>query len=392
MQENSRAKETVNRRIMIDLQRRLALLKDDIKIAKKTRENLLNDNEKMQEELEQNAFQLEELRTEKPDQQLLPKRNENADADEKATFFGNLAELEAFEASTLAQIDQLKKQYSQCTHEYTKQVQRKKVLQSKLANMQERLELQRQQHSTAKSEHVVTQQENLRLSDQLFSINETKYYLEEELEKKQQELETYKNMLDNQIEGQKKPLLEEREILLKTLEDAQINLRKLQEQHEKNVAVEEVATKQVDNISNWIYKRKQLIDQIKKKRANISRNQATMKRAQIMNAEIKGKFIAMFGRSDPGDGTGSLAKLMVQSEIDSIEESNQIYQEIAAEEDYNQSLKNDLEQVINSLKVFEKYRQQQISDLTVEVENCKNEAYITMLKEEKAALIASARY
>lgn len=389
MLETSSAKENVNRRIMIDLQRRLALIEDDIKVAKKTRENLRNDNEKIEEQIDQNLFRLEELKSQKPEVNAVSNPEEITEEEKKTTFFGNLAQLEAFEANTSAQIEELKKQYSQCTHEYTIQIQRQKVLESKLLNAQERLNLQKEQHNNAKSEYAVTQQENLRLSDQAYNLNDTLSYLKEVLENKQTELDSYSSQLDDHLSGQKKPLLEEREELLKDLEFIQGRLKKLQEQHEKNVVIQENEVKQADNINTWIFRRKQLLEQIKKKRTNMSRNQTSLKRAQLMNTEIRSKFTAMFGRSDPGDGTGAFSKLMVQSEIDSIEESNKVYIEINAEENYNQQLKKDLQQIENSLKEFDKFSQNTLSELGCEIEACKNEAYLNLLKDEKTAIITS---
>ena len=384
--------EQRNRKTLDELKRRLKLIQDDIEVAKKTKANLEKSNEELSEKIDEETFQLEELRSkqfEVDDEEEDDKQSEKENT--KKTFFGNLADLEAWEASTRAQIEELKSLSLRLTHEYTAETQKRKQLSNKLSTNKERFDLQLEQKVKYQSDLSVADQESIQLQEKVDDLSEAATELEEEYAQRLAEFQTADDTVQRELEEQKKPLIEKRKALIMELDKVEREYQRAQEKAEeerKNAMKEE---KRATSVGSWIAARSILLDKMKRKRQQMDRESNSLEKEKATTEELKRKFISMFGNDDPGDGSGPLAKVMVQAEIDSSSkvevQSASAQQEINVELQYNETLKETLNQLDNSIKVFENYKKSALKSLKEEIDECNQDGFLVLLQAERDDLM-----
>lgn len=367
--------------------KKLRLLEDDVQAAKTMRENLMNENDRLQDQIDQVIFEMEELRATSDKQHESPKKLEQDT--KEATFFGNLNEMERQETCILGEMDEIKKQLADFTHEYAAQKQRQKNVKNKLEIAKQNYEIQSEITSKSQSDLDVAKEETLKLTNQLNDLYDSFSMLQEAVDKKEEEYKYTDDTINNRLEKEKRALLEEKKQLYDKLDQKESQLKKTQDNHDKNVIHTESETKQRTSVGSWLTERKILLDKIKKKRTLLSNEKNSLQREKNMTNNFNTQFKQLFGESDP-DGTGPLAKLVVMQEIDSIEcEDPELVERLKMERVYNESLEQQYKLINNTLKELERHKNYTMHELNEEKEECMRKGYLTMLEEELNVLIAS---
>lgn len=376
------------------LVKKLRLLEDDVQAAKNMRENLMNENDNLQDQIDQIIFQIEEIRAN--DIKLYDENqetNDNVDETAQATFFGNLNELERQENEINGQIEQFKKQLSDFTHEFATEKQKQKSLREKLQNVQTNYEIQYEITTKAQSDLDVAKEESLKLYEQINELSDSHSEVKAELEKKENMYKYSDDAINNNLKKEKQRLLEEKRALYDKLDKMDANLKKTQDLHDKNVINTGNSIKQKTSVGSWLADRKILLDKIKKKKTVLATEKSSLQREKTMTQNLQSQFKSLFGQTDPGDGSSRLAKLVVQAEIDSIvSEDPSIEEDINSEKDYNATLTEEYNRIMNTLKEIERHRNYIINDLNEERIECERKGYLNMLQEELNVLISSASH
>ncbi|EAY04983.1 hypothetical protein TVAG_290530 [Trichomonas vaginalis G3] len=376
------------------LVKKLRLLEDDVQAAKNMRENLMNENDNLQDQIDQIIFQIEEIRAN--DIKLYDENqetNDNVDETAQATFFGNLNELERQENEINGQTEQFKKQLSDFTHEFATEKQKQKSLREKLQNVQTNYEIQYEITTKAQSDLDVAKEESHKLYEQINELSDSHSEVKAELEKKENMYKYSDDAINNNLKKEKQRLLEEKRALYDKLDKMDANLKKTQDLHDKNVINTGNSIKQKTSVGSWLADRKILLDKIKKKKTVLATEKSSLQREKTMTQNLQSQFKSLFGQTDPGDGSSRLAKLVVQAEIDSIvSEDPSIEEDINSEKDYNATLTEEYNRIMNTLKELERHRNYIINDLNEERIECERKGYLNMLQEELNVLISSASH
>ena len=96
----------------------------------------------------------------------------------------------------------------------------------------------------------------------------------------------------------------------------------------------------------------------------------------------------LLGDDDPGDGTGEMAKIILLSKIESVEQRdmNDKLDELSMETEYQKELEEQMKLVENTWRVFEEERRTVLEDFQEELKQCKRNGYIELLTSEKQEL------
>ena len=96
----------------------------------------------------------------------------------------------------------------------------------------------------------------------------------------------------------------------------------------------------------------------------------------------------LLGDDDPGDGTGEMAKIILLSKIESVEQRNMDDQldELDMETEYQKELEEQMKLVENTWRVFDEERRRVLEEFQQELRQCKRNGYIDLLMSEKQEL------
>ena len=395
-----------SRKAMNDYKYRLRLLDDDIQVANKTKENLKNSNQLLSEQIEEEQFKLEELRAKRyetidEDNQQYSKsqisdENSEQKQEQESTFFGNLANLESLEASLKAQIEQIKKQKKNLAHEYGIQIQRRRQLRSQIEATNEKIIIQRDQNARFNSDLAVAEQKFVEQDEQLAELKESHFNVQQEYQSKLEELKLFGDTIKTQLEDDKKSLLKDINKITIELDGLNKDLETMKEAAEKQRKITAREYDQKTSINSWLAVRSILLDKMKKKRIQQDKEQNSLIREQQALEEINRQFKALFGDDDPGDGTGDLAKAMVQAEKDSLPPAKKKDDidtpdslELSIEREYKEQLPLTLKQLDDSLAIFKKHKDDVFLSLDEEIEECQQDGFLALLQSEKDELMVN---
>ena len=397
--------EPKNRKAIREYEYRLQLINDDIQVAIKTKDNLTKSNQLLNEQIEEEQFKLEELRAkqfendneENQEKSEIQKEqgNEELNQTQEKTFFGNLGNLEAWEAQLRAQMEQIKKQGQTMTHDYTVQFQRRSTLRRQIESARENIIIQKDQCTKFESDLAVADQEYVTQDEHLTELRESYFNLQQEYETRLAEFKQCDDTIKQKLEEEKKPLIEEHNQLTQNLEVLQRRFDQMQEEEEKRRKETERQHQQQTSVSSWLAYRSILLDKMKKKRIQMAKEQNSLTKELHALEEINRQYKALFGNDDPGDGTGNLAKAMVQAEIDanaeknkeSKAETNAASQELEIEREYKQQLDDTLSQLEKSFALFEDHKNAVFGALDEEIEECEQDGFLALLQSEKDELM-----
>ena len=397
--------EPKNRKAIREYEYRLKLINDDIRVAIQTKENLTKSNQLLNEQIEEEQFKYEELvakqfeflneENQENSKAQGDQDNENQNQPKESTFFGNLGNLEAWEASLRAQMEQIKKQSQTMAHDYTVQFQRRSTLRRQIESARENIIIQKDQCTKFESDLAVADQEYVTQDEHLTELRESQFNLQQDFERRLAEFKQCDDTIKQKLEEEKKPLIEERDRLTQELEAVQRRFEHIQMEEEERRKQDERISEQMTSVSAWLAHRSILLDKMKKKRIQMAKEQNSLTKELSALEEINRQYKALFGNDDPGDGTGDLAKAMVQAEIDSNEEKEKVAEnqtnasceELEIEKEYKQQLEETLEQLNRSYQLFEDHKNAVFGALDEEIEECEQDGFLALLQSEKDELM-----
>lgn len=138
---------------------------------------------------------------------------------------------------------------------------------------------------------------------------------------------------------------------------------------------------------SWQATRNSLIASIKKYRQQIASEQAHAEGNEKAIKDIKAKLGEIVGSTDPNC---TRARAICLKEIEELNAplSEDELSDLKAEEYYLEDLKKQVNSLSNSIKVFDGFRKQQMSQLNTEYETSSDKGYIGLLQSELAELQA----
>jgi chromosome segregation ATPase len=377
-------------------ERRIPLVEDDIRVAKRQIESLNERTRNLRNDLALLDFEIRELESHAPPPEVT---GEDAASvgfpGDQGSFFTVLGELEREEAGLKAKIQSYKDQQRDLAHQRHKyQLQVQKV-QAEIERYKEQLEAEETQE---KQSEDLLKDLRIRLDRKTTELQELQQFCEDvraecqALSAKILEAGDFDHGQMKSLEIQK---LEEVNQAKKALERKQEALIRARNFYEKAAA--EAAAKQQHNasVASWLGPRSIFTTKLRKAKEKLNTLERHLASAAKTEATWHEKFKKLLDGEDT-DGTGDFAKRLVLAEIEERkkkkEEDANLARELRIEQDYHRELSQQKEMLTQSLRNFEEHKRRVLSELRSELEICGGKGYIDLLESELRDLkVAAAR-
>ena len=171
-----------------------------------------------------------------------------------------------------------------------------------------------------------------------------------------------------------------------------------EELHERMQELEYERKREVENKQNTLKKalgvrenqeaRKRLDKELRRVNQLLEIETKDLQTALERKQRLMQKMQDLLGDDDPGDGTGEMAKIILLSKIESVEQRNMDDQldELDMETEYQKELEEQMKLVENTWRVFEEERRRVLEEFQQELKQCKRNGYIDLLISEKQEL------
>lgn len=379
---------------LIELRNRLKLIEDDLVVAYKTKNNLIQSNEKLDEAIEQDRQKLEELSREQIESEeedhTEPVKNDGSsqysENGDLATFFQYLAQIESREIRLKEEIEQTRKRIREVKKDKHYQNIKKDELKAELEKIQEAFRDESDRQRLAETEYVSLSEKGMKLDDQVQELQSAADDLRSVLEEKNAQITERDIPAIHEAQQRKCDLEKNIKVLLEKLEELEAEFEREKRKHQKDIDQSESELARVHKVSSWMNDRSILIEKIRRAKANIERKQQSINKEKELKEKLISKFKQMFGESDPGDGTGPMARMIAYAEAESYsqseDKSKEIEFEIMIEKEYEAQLDASLKQIQDSIKAVTEHRDEIMKLLETEYKQCST-GYLTLLAREK---------
>lgn len=336
---------------------------------------LLSQKEKLQTDLE---FLEEEPICESITTQKRPKRSNTEN------FFESLRQHESRNEELDQKILAEEEIYRNNSHEMRKLNSQIRKLDQELKISQTRL---KKEEETWKQTEAAVEQ----LEDKLLQKETKQLQMEEDCGNMKRDLQSITKTLQEESRENYNIVKSRIDELEKILEDETERQAELEEQVR---SLEATKRQQEEEKEHLLQKAKDIQENQKqharlhKELGNINRTLERAKRelqiADERNRTLVEKMQDLLGDDDPGDGTGEMAKLILLSKIESVEQTdmNEQLDELSIENEYNEELKQQMQLLEDTWDLLLSERDKIMTGLQNELSACRDDGYIEMLREE----------
>ena len=132
-----------------------------------------------------------------------------------------------------------------------------------------------------------------------------------------------------------------------------------------------------------------LESELRKINKELEKSKRGLRTAEDRRKLLIEKMQDLLGDDDPGDGTGEMAKIIILSKIESIEQTdmNEKLDELSIENEYHEDLQRQWQLLEATWNLLQEKKETDIKELQKELEECQGDGYMAMLKEECNDLI-----
>jgi prefoldin subunit 5 len=154
------------------------------------------------------------------------------------------------------------------------------------------------------------------------------------------------------------------------------------------IAAKKAELERMRKPGSWQTERAAQLDKLKKLRTTLLSEQRTKELAAKRDAEIANRLIAL---TKSKDGDSETIRKIVMAEISGAknnEDTSVIQNDIESEQEYGLQLDKELRLAEKSLAEFEKFKDDGLKELALELDQCEKRGYLEMLREDLALLQA----
>ena len=361
-----------------------------IEAAKEQLNILKNQKDALEATLQDLQFQIDEIKCDKSAKKEEPVKK--GPEVSQGLFFKLLTQLETEESELREQIQAQKKRFANLMHEHNVTLQQNAKIEKAV----------QQEREKAYNEEMSARIQRDKLEDLqgiLFTKEEEYRTLCEKADQIEQELvaKTDDIVLNNKFLME--TLIQQRNQLLIDLQKKQNEEEAMKKQVkqterycEERRAEQEKDMQKAQSVNEWRSQRKLLTTKLVAARKKLSTELKNLEGSKKRELDMQNKFKQLLGKDDPGDGTGTMARRILQTEINRLQNlpESEAAIELQIERDYKETLERELITLENSNKTFEKYRKETLSALNDELEECQNQGYINLLRSEMAETLSKA--
>ena len=351
---------------------------------------LRDQREALESTLKDLKFEIDEIKCSKTEKN--EKKQGGKATLSRGLFFKLLSQLEDEENELKEKIQQQKKALSDLAHQRNVILQQNKKIESE-ASLKKELSYNAEMNARASRDKLLDLQDVLGQKEKEYaSLCEQSASINNELVAKTGDIEQNNA---NVLENLKKKKIE-LTVELQTKEEEEKEMKNRVKETErlceakKKRQEEEIQRSQ--SVNEWRSQRKFLASKLFASRKKLSAELKNLESARKKENELQEKFKKLLGEDDPGDGTGETARRILQTEINRIKNApeSEASAELQVEREYKESLEREINTIEKSIKVFKKYKKGVVNSLNKELEECSNEGYINLLKQEMAEAFAES--
>ena len=308
--------------------------------------------------------------------------------DDKSSYFTALKQHEDRSEELDQEIEAERAVFRNLTHERQK-------LASKLKRLTQELKNCERQYKREDEAWRVTQAAARDLEDKLFTKETKRNELAQMCEDIKQELgavtaqvmdETrqHYNELSSQISELEGILEEEKE----RNQQLQERMKEIEFEKKRELENKRDTLKKARGVIENQKERKRLDKELRRVNQLLEIETKDLQTALERKQRLMMKMQDLLGDDDPGDGTGEMAKIILLSKIESVEQRdmNDKLDELSMETEYQKELEEQMKLVENTWRVFEEERRTVLEDFQEELKQCKRNGYIELLTSEKQEL------
>lgn len=327
-------------------------------------------------------FSIDELKCERAEKEKMLEENEPEV--EHGAFFKILTQLENREVELQEKIKEQKKIYADLMHEQSIVQQKNKKLQKELETQKVHLHNDEMNSRTARDKLDVLTTEIIEKENEYHDLCELAEQLEQELVQKSEENKNANENLNENLKKQRDKLIVD--LIRRQAEENDMKNKIIQTEREcaARKKQQEREIKKAESINEWKIVRQKLNTIIIKSKKKLNDTLKSLESTRNKETALRAKFKELLGEDDPGDGTGQMARRMLQAEIQRLSNlpDDEYEQDLAVEREYYDSLKRQIEILENSIKKFEGYRTDILSSLDEELIQASNDGYVCLLKQD----------
>lgn len=365
-------------------ERRLKLLDDDVRVARRQLSVLIKQCEDASSNLVNleahlNKLKKSNIHLDKDENDYEPKENN-----------GYFSIIRNFEQQNL-DIEEQKKKYKKLLRDLSSQ---RNILRNKIKELSERLESDTERAEN--EEAIMDEYKNLiQELEAQFTDNEAEINFKQT--KNMQYLNEVKEL--NQRLLQREASLSENQQIHKSIEDklSDIQMKIIQKKEElKQIersiepALEEKKKKleSLKDPNNWKPERDHLMSKLQSLNSRIQTETKHFNSYEKKLKEMNNKFIELLGNDDPGDGTGLYSCQILNTELQNMNMNrNSVTDEdLETECYYNDQLQEELKVLNKTMSDLNKYHRDQLKSLQNELSESQQDGYIKILLDERAEL------
>lgn len=364
-----------------------------IQFAKKYLQKLVNENGKLQSQLNNLNFSINESVVE--ENEIYDKLEQldsmsKKDNQSSSNFFDFLNGIDDQKYAISAEIETNKKIFQSLYHQKTILMQETEAL--------ERVYKARNSYLN----DLITG--NRKMTDLLANIQneadqkETEYRemiltaarLQKELRERTAPLEGYDIKL-NDLRRENDEVSEELSAKQRSLKELESQIEQTEFEHQKALELRKRTKDKVTSVNTWKYNRTALGNKIKKSKEEYYSLLATLEYHKKRDARISEKLIKLLGEDETGNGLSVIAQKYVQAEINENLDSRDPRkdEEFLIEQEYNSQLQQELDMIETSFGALKKQYDRQIMSLKEELDDCSQVGYIKLLQNEMKDLLSS---
>lgn len=308
--------------------------------------------------------------------------------DDKSSYFTALKQHEDRSEELDQEIEAERAVFRNLTHERQKMASKLKRLTQELKNCE-------RQYKREDEAWRVTQAAARDLEDKLFTKETKRNELAQMCEDIKQELgavtaqvmdETrqHYNELSSQISELEGILEEEKE----RNQQLQERMKEIEFEKKRELENKRDTLKKARGVIENQKERKRLDKELRRVNQLLEIETKDLQTALERKQRLMMKMQDLLGDDDPGDGTGEMAKIILLSKIESVEQRdmNDKLDELSMETEYQKELEEQMKLVENTWRVFEEERRAVLEDFQEELKQCKRNGYIELLTSEKQEL------
>lgn len=352
---------------------KLRLILDDIKVSRRQILSLQSQINFLNQKIEDLDFQRDELISNMPEPQE-PEQNDEVE------FFTVLATLETEEASLKGELETYKKLKRDLEHEKTKYLQIVKKLTSQHDNLKSRLEMENDLiiDITGKMQQLSED-----MLDKEAYLDELKQSCDDMMSQQAKITDHIQSSAESALtdmKEQEKERIEELTQLEKRESELKSMLERCKRSYDESVMKMNANSAKSMSVSHWMGDRTVLTGKLKRSRQRLAQVKQSIAAAEKREQIVAEKFRKLLNEDDP-TGTGDLAKAMVRAELGDVKAS-ELASDLEIEREYHQELINQLELLDQSFRVFSEHRDDVLSGLNEELQECTQAGYLRLMKEE----------